>query len=58
MDAKEIKNTCNLVEELKKREGVQSIYIKPYEKFKILENDVNKALDINQGPVQILIICD
>lgn len=40
--------TCELVEELKKREGVQTEYAEPHQ---------DKVISVN-GPAQILIIVD
>lgn len=40
--------TCELVEELKKREGVEEVWAEPYENKKILVN----------GPAVVLIITD
>jgi len=47
--------TCELVKELRKREGVDSITVDPYEEFKIIVGDKEIA---DTGPVIILTICD
>ena len=41
--------TCELVEELKKREGVEEIWIEPFEP---------KTISFNDGPAIVLIVTD
>ena len=50
--------TCELVEELKRRIGVQHLFTEPYEKIEILVGGKKQDLQINEGPVNILIVCD
>lgn len=47
-----------LVDEMIKKEGVQNIQVKPYEKIELLVNNKKQVLDINEGPACILIIYD
>ena len=54
MDLSNIK-TVELVEELAKRDGVETVRIKPYEKFAIEAND--KKFE-DEGPAVILKIWD
>jgi hypothetical protein len=56
-DIKKFK-TCELVEELKRREAVQHLFTKPYEKIEILVGGKKQDLQINEGPVNILIVWD
>lgn len=41
--------TCELVKELKKREGVEEIWIEPFEP---------KTISVNDGPAIVLIVTD
>lgn len=41
--------TCELVKELKKREGVEEIWIEPFEP---------KTISVNDGPALILVVTD
>lgn len=50
--------TCELVNELSKREGVQEIIVEPYENIEIITETKRQALGIAQGPARILVIWD
>ncbi len=50
--------TEQLVEELKKREAVQHIFTEPYKRIELFIGDKKQDLQINEGPVNILIIWD
>lgn len=50
--------TCELVEELIKREGVQEIWANAEEKLQIIINEKQQAPKIDKGPVRILVIWD
>jgi hypothetical protein len=50
--------TCELVEELKKREAVKHIEVEPYVDFKILVSNNEQPIEVNNGPVQIFVIWD
>lgn len=50
--------TCELIEELKKREAVQSIWIEPYKEFKVISDKEEQVLNVNKGPAQILVVWD
>lgn len=47
--------TCDLVEELSKREGVEKFFVAPYEPFSVRIGD---KVQSETGPVVIMVICD
>lgn len=47
--------TCELVEELRKREGVDSVNVEPYEPYSITIGDKTES---EQGPAVLLVIID
>lgn len=47
--------TCDLVEELSKREGVEKLLVAPYEPFSVRIGDKEQS---ETGPVVIMVICD
>lgn len=47
--------TCELVEELRKREGVDSVNVEPYEPYSITVGN-KKATE--QGPAVLLVVID
>ncbi len=57
MEIKEI-STAKLVEELAKREAVQHLFTEPYKEIEILVGGKKQDLQINEGPVNILIVWD
>ncbi len=50
--------TEDLVEELKTREAVQHIFTEPYKKVDLFIDNKKQDLQINEGPVNIIIVCD
>ncbi len=50
--------TEDLVEELKTREAVQHIFTEPYKKIELLVDNKKQDLQMNEGPVNILIVWD
>lgn len=55
-DLKEIP-TCQLVEELASREGVEAYWVAPYEPFSILVSGQSKVSDTT-GPARLLYVYD
>lgn len=51
-------STKELIEELSKREGVQHVWVKPYEEVNLIINDKKQNLQIKEGPARILLIYD
>ncbi len=47
-----------LVEELKTREAVQHIFTEPYKKIELFVGNKKQALQMDEGPVNILIVWD
>lgn len=47
--------TCELVEELRKREGVDSVNVEPYEPYSIT---VGEKTETEKGPAIILTVID
>ncbi len=47
--------TCELVEELKKREGVDSVNVEPYEPYSIT---VGEKTETEKGPAVLLVVID
>ena len=47
--------TCELVEELRKREGVDSVNVEPYEPYSITIGDKAES---EQGPAVVLVVID
>lgn len=50
--------TVELVEELTKREGVQHIWVNPYNEVELVINHKKQDLHISKGPARILVIYD
>lgn len=50
--------TEQLVEELARREAVQRIFTEPYKEIEILVGNKKQDLQMNEGPVNILIVWD
>lgn len=50
--------TQQLVEELKTRIAVQHIFTEPYEKIELFVGKQKQDLEIEEGPVNILIVWD
>ena len=50
--------TKNMVEELKRRLAVQSIWVNPYKDFEIVVDGESVDTEIKQGACHILIIWD
>lgn len=51
-------STKNLVEELQKREAVQSVWIPPYEKFTLKIGKQPVKTEVKEGACHILIVWD
>lgn len=51
-------NTCELVEELKKREAVQCIEADLDKEIKVIVGDKEQVLQINKGPAIVLVVWD
>ena len=52
------KKTCELIEELSKREGIQELNVDPYNNLEVLINHKKQVLENVQGPMKILIVWD
>lgn len=50
--------TCELVEELVKREGVAEIDIKPHQNYHIMNADDDTPFFTDTGPARILVVVD
>lgn len=50
--------TCELVEELKKREAVQCIEADLDKEIKVIVGDKEQVLQINKGPAIVLVVWD
>jgi hypothetical protein len=50
--------TCDLVDELSRREAVQKIGVHPYEKFSIDVNGKRQDVEIESGPCWVFVIWD
>ena len=48
-------STCELVEELRKREGVDSVNVEPYEPYSIT---VGEKTETEKGPAVLLVVID
>lgn len=50
--------TCELVEELKKREGVNTLVANPNMMYEVHVDDENGSYEEDEGPAIILIVTD
>lgn len=51
-------STKELLKQLKQKEAVQVIPVEPYEKISVQINNKEQELQVNEGPVQIILIWD
>lgn len=50
--------TCDLCDELAKRQGVQEIVGEPYQSLKIELSKKALQLDVNEGPFRVFVVYD
>ena len=60
MEKRDLKNfkTVDLMNELISREAVQHLFTEPYKEIELFVGKKKQDLQINEGPVNILIIWD